>query len=99
MTILEKLKILLSISDTSKDNLLNLLTEQAEQEFRNYCSRDDRPTTAEQIIIDLVIMRYNRVGTEGLTGQSYSGVREDYSNDYPTALKTALNRYRQIRFL
>ena len=99
MEMIDKIKILLGINDDSKDDLLALYIEQAQQEFMDYCRRDDIPTAANQVIIDLVVLRYNRQGTEGYSGQSFSGVREDYLEGYPKAIEAAMGRYRKVKLL
>jgi len=99
MEMIDKVKLLLGLTDNSKDSLLTLFIEQAQQEFKDYCRREDIPAAASQVIIDLVILRYNRQGAEGLAGQSFSGVREDYLDGYPKSLEAAMGRYRKVRFL
>lgn len=96
MTLLQKIKILVGVKveDTSKDALIGLLIEQAEDEFLQYCNRDDIPDRADNVVVDMVIIKYNLLGSEGLSSQSYSGLSENIAN-YPPQLIRALNRYRK----
>lgn len=96
----EKTKLLLGleIDDTGKDSLIELLLEQARDEFLQYTNRDEVPETANNVIIEMAVVKYNLLGTEGLQSQSYSGASEEYANYSPQLIK-ALNRYRKVKML
>ena len=97
---MEKLKLLIGIKidDTSKDALLSILLEQATSELKQYCYRDQLPVEANNVIIDMAVVKYNLLGTEGLSSQSYSGMNEAYAN-YPPQLIKSMNRYRKVKTL
>lgn len=95
---LEKIKIIIGITDDSKDNLLALLIEQATSEAINI-THNDKTDNFENIIIQMVIWNYNRLGTEGLNSESYSGVTFNYSSDYPNTLINQLHSYRKVRIV
>ena len=97
---MEKLKLLLGIKidDTSKDALLSILLEQATSELKQYCYREQLPVEANNVIIDMAVVKYNLLGTEGLSSQSYSGMNEAYSNYSPQLIKS-MNRYRKVKTL
>lgn len=97
---MEKLKLLLGIKidDTSKDALLSILLEQATSELKQYCYREQLPVEANNVIIDMAVVKYNLLGTEGLSSQSYSGMNEAYANYSPQLIK-AMNRYRKVKTL
>ena len=92
---LNKLKILLGIADDSKDGLLRILLDYAVEEVCNYTHQYDLDKL-ENVIIQVAIWRYNRIGSEGLNSENYSGVSFNYSSDYPDALKKQLQAYRRI---
>ena len=96
----EKLKLLIGIKidDTSKDALLSILLEQATSELKQYCYREQLPVEANNVIIDMAVVKYNLLGTEGLSSQSYSGMNEAYANYSPQLIK-AMNRYRKVKTL
>ena len=85
---LEKVKLLLGITDNSKDDLLTFLIEQAIDEVMAYTHLDcvDELGT---IIIKMVAYNYNRLGTEGLSSEGYSGISFNYTEDYPCLLYTS----------
>ena len=80
------------------DALINLCYKQALTEVEAYCNRE------ADIELDLVadriaIIKLNRINTEGLSGQSFSGVSESYIDGYPADIKAILNRKRKIKIL
>lgn len=97
MDILDRVKTIigLEIDDTSKDAVLQVLLEQAANEFLQYTNRDEIPEKATNVIVDMAVVKYNLLGTEGLNSQSYSGMSETYEQ-YSSQLIKALNRYRRL---
>lgn len=94
---LEEIKILLG--DRAKnytDAQINLAYKLAAAEVEEYCKRelDDILTLmAEQI----AVIKLNRIGTEGLGSQGFSGVSESYISGYPVEIQQVLNRKRKIK--
>lgn len=95
---LDKLKLLLGINDTSKDSLLNLLLFQATTEAQNITNNPDT-LILEPSIIKMAVYQYNRLGTEGLTSESFSGVSNSYQTDYPEPILRELKAHRKIRVI
>ena len=92
---LENIKLLLGISSTEKDALLLLLIQQAEDEAKDFTHREDI-CELQSTIEKMVVYNYNRLGTEGLNSESYSGVSYNYTTDYPEPILKMLKRYRKI---
>lgn len=92
---LEKIKMLLDIETDEKDDLLTLLIEQATEEAILYTHNDciDDLNTA---IIRMVVYNYNRLGTEGVDSENYSGVSYGYSADYPDNIIRILKSKRKL---
>jgi len=90
---LEQMKLLLGIGDASKDTLLSLLLEQAKDEAIAYTNNEE---LAENLIVQMAIYKYNRLGTEGLNSENYSGVSFNYMSDYPDNLVKQLRRYKKL---
>jgi len=93
---LENIKLLLGLADNSKDELLMLLIERCQDEFVNYTHNDNCCGT-DSIISAMVVYQYNRLGTEGLNGESYSGVNFSYSSDYPDYLLREIKAFRKLK--
>jgi len=92
---LNNIKLLLGITDSSKDALLTLLINQAIDEAINI-THNDAVSSYENIIAGMVIWRYNRLGSEGVTSENYSGVSFNYSSDYPEPLLRELKSFRKV---
>lgn len=92
---LEKVKLLLGIADNAKDDLLTLLIEQAVEEAIVYTHNEcvDELNTS---IIQMVVYKYNRIGTEGVDSEGYSGVSFQYTSDYPENIMRGLRAKRKV---
>lgn len=99
MTQLEKVKIRLEIKkeDTSKDDLLNMLLEDAEGEILDYTNRDILPDKAQALQREVAITYYNRMGSEGEASRSEGGVSVSYSIEIPENIKKRLNSLRLLK--
>lgn len=92
---LTKIKLLLGLSSTDNDELLLFLIEKAEDEVRNYCHTDNI-IGLDNAICDMVVYQYNRIGTEGLGKEVYSGISYDYTSDYPESILRQLRARRKL---
>ena len=92
---LEKVELLLGIADNTKDDLLTLLIEQAVEEAIVYTHNEcvDELNTS---IIQMVVYKYNRIGTEGVDSEGYSGVSFQYTSDYPENIMRGLRAKRKV---
>lgn len=93
---LNNIKLLLGITSNEKDELLTLLISQATDEAMNYTHRKDLDEDLANTIIRMVVYNYNRLGTEGVDGETYSGVNFDYSADYPENILRSLRAKRKV---
>lgn len=97
---LDKIKVLLGLSgDTAKDNLIEVLIEQAKEEAVNHCHLPEYIEALNSTVIKMVVQDYNRLGNEGITSQGYSGVSESFVDGYSKDVIAALNKHRKVRFL
>ena len=96
---LEEIKIMLGDAAANySDAQIGLCAKQALAEVEAYCRRTadyEMEVAAERI----AILKLNRLGTEGLSGQSYSGVSENYIDGYPADIIALLNRKRKVKFI
>lgn len=94
---IEEIKILLgSAADNYSDAQIGLCLKMALAEVQAYCNREldyELEICAER----LAVIKLNRLNTEGLTSQSYSGVSESYEDDIPADILRILNRKRRIK--
>lgn len=95
---LEKIKICLT-NNTYTDALINLFIDDTTKEVKIYCNREDIDTELESVIRRIVIIKLNRMNSEGLSSQSYSGVSESFIDGYPQDIISVLNRKRKLKTL
>lgn len=101
MELLEKIKRLLGIVGEEQDELLDLYIEIAEEEVIAYCGEVAIP---ENLIAQMVVIKFQRKGTEALSNANYSGNGEVYLPDYPNYILRRLedlkaNSKRRLRTL
>lgn len=101
MTQLEKLKIRLGIKkdDTSQDDSLNMLLEDAESEILDFTNRDILPVRAEALQRELAIIYHNRLGSEGEISRSEGGISVSYSTEIPENIKSRLIAFRRLKLV
>ena len=61
---LEKLKIMLCFEDSTQDEKLMLILDSVESRLRLLLGGADPPDEMEHIIIEVAIIRFNRIGSE-----------------------------------
>lgn len=94
---LEEIKILLGeASNNYTDAQINLCYKMALNEVEDYTGRE-ADTTLMLVAERIAVIKLNRLNTEGLASQSFSGVSETYVDDYPQDIIKILNRKRKIK--
>lgn len=94
---LEDIKIMLGdAANNYTDAQINLCIKYATAEIKSYCNRDI-DTELEVCVQKITILKLNRMNSEGLTSQSYSGVSESYIDGYPADILAVLNRKRKLK--
>jgi hypothetical protein len=94
---IEEIKLLLGdAADNYSEAQIGLCLKHAIAEVENYCNRE-LDYDLEMIAEKIAIVKLNRLNTEGLASQSYSGVSESYLDGYPSDIIAALNRKRKIK--
>lgn len=94
---IEEIKILLGDAASNySDELINLTYKLSLAEVESYCNRE-----ADEVLSlmaeKITVIKLNRINTEGLASQSYSGVNESYIDGYPAEILAVLNRKRKIK--
>lgn len=94
---IEEIKLLLGDAASSfSDAQISLALKMAIFEVEDYCNREV-DTTLELIAERIAVIKLNRINTEGLSSQSFSGVSESYIDGYPADIQAVLNRKRKIK--
>ena len=96
---IEEIKILLGDSASNyTDPQISLCLKHALAEVEAYCSRT-ADAELELVAQRIALIKLNRLNTEGLASQSYSGVSESYIDGYPADILAILNRKRKIKVM
>lgn len=92
---IEEIKVMLGAAAANfTDAQIGLALKQAMAEVQAYCNREldyELEIVAERI----AVIKLNRTNSEGLSGQSYSGVSENYIDGYPSDIVAILDRKRR----
>lgn len=96
---IDEIKILLGDAASNySEALIGLCAKQALAEVEAYTGRA-ADYELEVIAQRIAIIKLNRMNTEGLASQSFSGVSESYVDGYPADILAALNRKRKIKIV
>jgi hypothetical protein len=96
---IEEIKILLGDAASNfTDAQIGLCLKQALAEVEAYCNRT-ADAELELLAQRIAVIKLNRLNTEGLASQGYSGVSESYIDGYPADILAILNRKRRIKML
>ena len=94
---IEEIKLLLGEAASNyTDAQIGLALKIALLEVEDYCNREV-DATLELLAQKIAIIKLNRLGSEGLASQSFSGVSESFIDGYPADILAALNRKRKIK--
>lgn len=95
----EEIKILLGDSaDNYTDSQIELCLKHTLAEVQVYCGRE-LDYELEIVAVRITVIKLNRINTEGLSSQSFSGVSESFVNGYPDDIRAILNRKRKLKVL
>lgn len=94
---IEEIKIMLGDAASNyTDAQIGLALKLSLAEVEDYCGRD-LDYVLELTAMQIAVIKLNRINSEGLASQSYSGVSESYINGYPVEIQAVLNRKRKIK--
>lgn len=96
---MDDIKILLGdAKENYSDEQITLCLKHAKSEVKSYCNRE-LDEELEIIAEKIAVIKLNRLNSEGLQSQSYSGISENYINGYPADIIAVLNRKRKLKVL
>ena len=105
---LNDFKLMIGISDTSIDDKLNVILDTTKARLKVLLGGIEVPSCLNHIILEVSIIRFNRIGSEGLSSHSVEGeslgfVEDDFSQfqDEIKAYLESLNDSKRgrLRFL
>ena len=96
---IEEINLLLGdTAESFTDEQIGLCLKWALAEVEAYCGRQ-LDYELEVIAERIAIIKLNRINSEGLLSQAYSGVSENYVEGYPADILAVLNRKRKLKVL
>lgn len=96
---IEEIKLLLGDAASNySDAQIGLAFKIALAEVEAYCNRE-ADYALELIAEKIAIIKLNRMNTEGLASQAFSGVSESYIDGYPAEILAVLNRKRKLKVI
>ena len=96
---IEEIKLLLGEAASNySDEQIGLALKMSLAEVESYCRRQV-DYELEMVAERIAVIKLNRMNSEGLASQSYSGVSESYVNGYPADIQAILNRKRKLKVL
>lgn len=94
---IDKIKVLLgAAADNYTEPQIELMYEMAEQEVKDYCHLEELDNSLELQAVKMAVIKLNRLGTEGVASQGFSGISESFVDGYPADIITVLNSKRRI---
>ena len=100
---LEDLKLLLGLEDTDKktEQQLQLILNATKQRLKFLLGGLEPPEEMEYIILDVSVIRFNRIGSEGLSSHSVEGESLSWSEndfaEYMDDIQSYLDSQREAR--
>lgn len=91
MELKEQVKLL---TGNTNEDLISLILEKAKAEIADY-AKQDYNTRFDNLAVDIAVIKINRLGSEGLSSQGYSGVTENYLDGYPQDILNRLNNIKK----
>ncbi len=92
---LNDLKLMLGIStdDTSKDDLLKLLISSATARLKMLLGGAEPPESLAYVVREIAIIRFNKIGSEGLASHTVEGESMSFNEDDFAAFTDEIQAY------
>lgn len=94
-TLLERLKARLDENELS-DGKLQEIIDDVTQEVLADTNQSELNLQLSSAVVSLSVIAVNRLGTEGLASEGYSGVSTSYLDDVPPRVASILNANRRL---
>lgn len=80
---LDDLKLMLGIDGNDRDALLNLIISSVTARLKNLLGGIEPPEDMQHIILEVSIIRFNRIGSEGMDSHTVEGESQQFTdNDF-----------------
>lgn len=82
------------LTNKTDDELVSLILDKTKREIEIY-TKQKYSSKFDNLAVDMAIIKINRLGTEGVASQGYSGANESFLEDYPPYIKNQLDRFKK----
>ncbi len=93
MTNIDIMRVLLPPDDNSSDIRLSILLGNAENTLLDYIGRDTLPPRLNDMVVQIALAMYNRLGSEGEIKRSENDVSASFSDFITDDMKHRLKSY------
>lgn len=96
--ILKSLKLRAGISNLNEDLLKDLISDSFNDiaSYINLEEGKEMPKGCISIIKDLVVIKVNKLGSEGISSESHEGISQSFIEGIPSDIKLKLRRFRKL---
>ncbi|NFA43977.1 hypothetical protein EXM65_15735 [Clostridium botulinum] len=96
--IIESIKLRPGISNVDEFLLADIVQDAVIEvsDYINIKEGEELPLGCISIVKDIVVIKVNKLGSEGVSSESYSGVSQSYTEDIPKDILRKLKRYRKL---
>lgn len=95
-------KSLLGLTDTLQDEVLKTIEELTLMQFSALSGSEDVPDELDFIIVEVMVKRFNRLGSEGMASQSVEGLSMSFEQsdfeEYLPLIKRTFSKVYKPRF-
>lgn len=91
--LLNRVKVLLGITNNDNEELLREIIEITKSKILNYVNESELPNELEFVLVELAIKRFNRIGSEGFTSETVDGKTMSYEDSEFEGYKKYLDDY------
>jgi len=90
MTPLEKVKAISNYKDVEK---IIVYIEMIQEELMEICKLESYKTELDNVLVEMVIVKLNKSGNEGLSSANIGGASESYLDEYPHSITNRLKKW------
>ena len=83
-------------ADTLSEDLLKDIIQDSIYEVIEYTKTEELSNLAKSLVKDITIYKINRLGSEGVSSESFSGTSQSFIDGYPAEIKKKIRRVRGL---
>lgn len=95
----QNIKTLLGEANSYTDAQIDLCVSMVKEEIEAYCNRSIEDLGIDCCVIKMAIIKLERIGSDAVNSESYSGISQSFIDGYPADIIAILNRKRKIKTL